>query len=257
MALALVLSLVPANSDPPGLVALADPGEGPIRRWQQNLAHEGLPGHRGHRQYVSKDCILRRIGGRKGRYNATLGWVQQRDGHGSWMICIDVLSPSSVVYSVGISTDISFDLSLTRQVGTHILCIDPTITTKQFLDNCRMARASAEERTRMRFVPFGLGVADHMVPLYKHGWQMSSMVPGLSRFERRPWMTAPLLRLESFMALFGHGHIDLLKMDIEVRNLRNQHLTKWHLARSPPNDLLRLYGRVVSSHSSTRPSPRG
>jgi len=202
------------------------------------VAHGWPEHHLSHPRYVSESCTLQRFGGRKGNYSASLGWIQHTDGHGSWNICTDGITNTSVVYSVGISTDISFDLSLTRQVGMHILCLDPTISEAQFHKNCIMARASAAECARLHFVPFGLGVRDHLLPLYKAGWQMSTMVPGMPHFEARPWMIAPLLRLESLMAFGGHRHIDILKVDIEGGEfaLFNETVPSW-LRNAPPSQI--------------------
>src|SRR5262245_45261334 len=46
--------------------------------------------------------------------------------YGGWCICPDSLGPQSVVYSVGVGEDISFDLALIERFGLQVHAFDPT-----------------------------------------------------------------------------------------------------------------------------------
>lgn len=46
--------------------------------------------------------------------------------YGGWSICPDLLDSKSIVYSLGIGEDISFDLELIERFGTSIYAFDPT-----------------------------------------------------------------------------------------------------------------------------------
>ena len=46
--------------------------------------------------------------------------------YGAWSICPTGLGSDSIIYSVGIGTDISFDLALIERYGVTVHAFDPT-----------------------------------------------------------------------------------------------------------------------------------
>ena len=46
--------------------------------------------------------------------------------YGGWMINPDGISPSTIVYSLGVGEDISFDLAMIDKFGCEIYAFDPT-----------------------------------------------------------------------------------------------------------------------------------
>ena len=106
-------------------------------------------------KFLSPTCRVSKVGGR-----AT-------DGYGAWFMCTEGLGPRSGVLSVGIGGDISFDLALVRRFGASVRCFDPTISEDDFERLLGNASATAEERARVRFYPFGLAARNSVIPFYR------------------------------------------------------------------------------------------
>lgn len=126
----------------------------------------------------------------------------------AWTICPRNLSEHSVVYSVGVGEDISFDLELIKRFAVNVHAFDPTPRSIAWL---------AGQNLPAKFSFQALGVADY---------------DGIARFSppRNPEhvshtmlgnnnssavIEAPVQRLSTIMKSLGHDKIDLLKMDIE------------------------------------------
>jgi FkbM family methyltransferase len=125
-----------------------------------------------------------------------------------WCICPDDLSKTSVVYSLGVGEEISFDLELIERFGTRVHAFDPTPRAIQWVQS--------------RIVPDGFifhsyGVAD----VDGTCWFLPPKDPGHVSYTVLPRNTigsaieAPVYRLSTIMKMLGHSEIDLLKMDIE------------------------------------------
>ena len=104
---------------------------------------------------LSPTCRVSKVGGRSA------------DGYGAWFMCTEGLGPNSGVLSVGIGGDISFDLALVRRFGASVRCFDPTISEADFDHLLGNASATAEERARVRFYPFGLAARNSVIPFYR------------------------------------------------------------------------------------------
>jgi FkbM family methyltransferase len=127
----------------------------------------------------------------------------------NWCVCPSLLSEESVVYSIGVGTDISFDLELIRRFGTIVHAFDPTPRSIAWLQSQRLPE-------KFVFHDYGLGVHDGN--LVFHPPENSNFV-SYSVFSRgsatAPAVEAPVCRLATIMKRLGHTKIDLLKMDIE------------------------------------------
>ena len=128
-------------------------------------------------------------------------------GDGRWVICPDGLNASSVVYSVGIGTDISFDLAFIDRFSCQVQALDPTPLALQWLK-------SQTVPAEFKMHPWGLasydGTATFALP-EKHSvsFTMSAKVASKATAE------CPVYRLREILDRLGHDHIDLLKIDIE------------------------------------------
>ncbi|HXM22017.1 MAG TPA: FkbM family methyltransferase [Terriglobales bacterium] len=125
-----------------------------------------------------------------------------------WCICPDDFSKTSVVYSVGVGEEISFDLELMRRFGTRVHAFDPTPRSIQWVQSKTLPDG---------FVFHAYGVADfdgtcRFLPP-KDPRHVSYTV--LPRHTPGPAVQAPVYRLSTIMKMLGHSEIDLLKMDIE------------------------------------------
>jgi FkbM family methyltransferase len=116
---------------------------------------------------------------------------------------------SSVVYSLGVGEDISFDLALIERFGVHVHAFDPTPRVREWLRS-----QSVSEQFHFHDV----GIADfdgevdfHLPP--RKDYVSHSIVP--AREYSTETIRVPVIRLRTAMQRLGHDRIDLLKLDIE------------------------------------------
>lgn len=128
--------------------------------------------------------------------------------YGGWNIIANLLDSQSVVYSVGVGNDITFDEALIARFGCTVHAFDPTPVSCQWV---------AEQVLPSEFVfhPVGLADKDEEVAFAMPGredWDCFSMAEEGTTEEV---VRCPVRRLETIVADLGHDRIDLLKMDIE------------------------------------------
>lgn len=132
--------------------------------------------------------------------------------HGSercgWAICPEGLTNDSIVYSLGIGQDASFDQSLIDRYGLTVYAFDPTPETAAWL-------AGQSMPGNFRYQPVAIsdydGSADFFAPVA--GSKCSTLqarIPG-----QTPSHRVTTRRLKTLMRDLGHDRIDVLKMDIE------------------------------------------
>jgi FkbM family methyltransferase len=143
------------------------------------------------------------------RPNAFANKQMHGDNDGLWCLCPDELSDKTVVYSFGIGTDISFDLSLIETYGVTVHAFDPTPKSIQWLESQTMPD---------NFVPHPFGLADHDGEV-SFNPPINSQNVSHTMLERPETsssaITVPVFRLPSIMQQLGHKKIDVLKVDIE------------------------------------------
>jgi len=125
-----------------------------------------------------------------------------------WYVCPQDLSASSVVYSMGVGEDISFDLALIQRFGLQVHAFDPTPRSIEWLQN---------QAVPIEFMFHAYGVAGFdgscaFLPPEDPAHVSHTIVP---RESSRPPIEVPVHRLGTIMKMLGHEQIDLLKMDIE------------------------------------------
>ncbi|MGB2622499.1 MAG: FkbM family methyltransferase [Candidatus Acidiferrum sp.] len=129
--------------------------------------------------------------------------------YGGYSLDASSVRPDSVVYSLGIGEDISFDLSLIDRFGVTVEAFDPTPKVKTWL----LAQSLPPQ---FHFHPVGVAGHDGHETFYlppRENWVSHSVVP--ARQFGRDSVRLPVMRLSTAMRLQGHDWIDLLKMDIE------------------------------------------
>jgi FkbM family methyltransferase len=144
-------------------------------------------------------------------------------GWGAWTVCADGLTNSSVVFSVGTASDVTFDVAVVRRFGAQVVAFDPTITRDEFDEAVDRHNLSRAERSRLTFFPFGLGATNDVIPFYrmKARKMWSAEPPPRGNGSSRKWqgtssLRAPVLQLRSLGFAAGvHQPPDLLKMDVE------------------------------------------
>jgi FkbM family methyltransferase len=125
-----------------------------------------------------------------------------------WRLCSDRLGPESVVYSAGLGTDISFDISLIQKWGLTVHGFDPTPRSAAWL------RAQALP-PKFKFHEIGLGAQDRVARFASPLTPRDASYSMIRQSTRSPAVECPVRRINSLMGMLGHSRIDILKMDIE------------------------------------------
>lgn len=129
--------------------------------------------------------------------------------YGGWAICPQGITKDSIVYSFGIGTEISFELSLMEKYGVNVYGFDPTPKSIGWVK-----KQDLPERFHM--CDFGIanydGKANFNPPVNPE--EVSHIM--IDRPSTSPHaITVEVRRLYSIMKSLGHDHIDILKMNIE------------------------------------------
>jgi FkbM family methyltransferase len=127
----------------------------------------------------------------------------------SWAVCLDLINASSIVYSAGVGTDISFDCELIKRTSAKVFAFDPTPRSIDWLRGRSLP-------TQFAFFDYGLadfdGVAEFAAPTNPTNVSYSVVRKDLSRIDS---IRAQVKKVSTIMRAFGHEYIDVLKMDIE------------------------------------------
>ena len=129
------------------------------------------------------------------------------DGYGGWFLAPQPLGPQSIVYSLGIGTDISFDLALIKRYGCTIHAFDPTPESQQWL-------AGQQLPGQLVIHAYGIAARDGQLSFHQassEGWVSLQQ----TRYTSPATIALPVKRLATIMQELGHTQLDLLKMDIE------------------------------------------
>ena len=125
-----------------------------------------------------------------------------------WCVSPEGISESSVVYSVGVGEDISFDLDLIQRYRLRVHAFDPTPRSIGWVQS----QVLPEE-----FVFHSYGVAGFdgtclFSPASDPAYVSHTLLP-----RSTPWpaVELPVYRLATIMKMLGNTAIDVLKMDIE------------------------------------------
>jgi FkbM family methyltransferase len=164
--------------------------------------------------------------------------------YGQWTLCTDGLGPSTRVISIGISHDVTFDVSMVRRHGARVFCFDPTINAAQFARAVRHTNASKAERGRLRFWPFGLGHDDEVAEFYRTPrWRGAlSSARTIDGRNGSTYMRLPLLRLQTLLTVARLTRADVVKIDVEGAEWRlfeYGHAASFFAASGGLADLLR------------------
>jgi FkbM family methyltransferase len=131
--------------------------------------------------------------------------------YGGYALVPDRLGPTSVVYSFGIGEDVSFDLAVIERFGCKVHAFDPTPRSLAWVD-------AQDLPPGFTMRPVGLadydGVASFAPPA-NSAHVSHRIVDGAGASTPGDVVQFPVKRLDTLMRELGHGHIDVLKMDIE------------------------------------------
>lgn len=128
-----------------------------------------------------------------------------------WTICPSGLDAGSVVYSVGVGAEISFDRALVERLGATVHAFDPTPRSVAWMRTQDLPEA-------LVFHPLGLGAHDGTIAFHPPRKATSAHFTPVRRHRRADdadRVECPVRRLSTLLGELGHDHVDLLKLDIE------------------------------------------
>ncbi|MCK6546320.1 FkbM family methyltransferase [Myxococcota bacterium] len=119
------------------------------------------------------------------------------------------LGPESIVYSVGVGSNIYFDEVVADRARCKVHLFDPT----------PLALSTMRDVTRedLVFHPVAIWTKDGELELFFDRAESSDRKTAsvTNQFQTQERVTFPCRTIASFMRELGHDHLDLLKMDIE------------------------------------------
>lgn len=130
--------------------------------------------------------------------------------YGGWTVQSGRLARDSIVYSVGVGEDISFDLALIQRFQCDVHAFDPTPKCIAWLGAQRLP-------PQFRFRPVGLADYDGVARFVLPRADFVSFHIGDDAVANGEAQVAecPVRKLTTIMRDAGHQRLDLLKMDIE------------------------------------------
>jgi FkbM family methyltransferase len=130
--------------------------------------------------------------------------------YGGWGVPEDYLGPDSIVYTVGVGEDISFDLAVSASFDCQVFAFDPSPIAVAFIRKTQLP-------DNMAFFPIGLAARDGQEKFFApqiQGFHSFSKEINPSEGNSRE-IFCEVLTLKSMMKRMHHTRIDMVKMDIE------------------------------------------
>lgn len=128
--------------------------------------------------------------------------------YGGWWVPVSLLGPNSVVYSLGIGGDATFDLAVMHRFGCKLFGFDPTPFSLDYV-------ASRSWPEQWNFEPIGIWTHPGVLSFTPAAGQTSGSSSITRAGNDAAAFQAPVEPLHMVLHRLGHETIDLLKMDIE------------------------------------------
>lgn len=133
------------------------------------------------------------------------------NSYGGFFINPDLLTENSIIYSIGIGTDITFDLSCIKNHDCEVFAFDPTPKSIAYV-------ARTKTPASFHFQPFGIselisGATTFYLSSHPKGTSGSlEVIEGVSKDRS---IEVEMKTFSDMTSELNHTHIDVLKMDIE------------------------------------------
>ena len=129
--------------------------------------------------------------------------------YGSWDLVTDELDKDSIIYSIGVGEDASFDIALIEALDLKIYAFDPTPKSIKWVE---------EQKFTPKFIMHNFGIADFDGTISFSPPENPDHVS--HTILERPTtqdnaIEVEVKKLETIMESLAHTEIDVLKMDIE------------------------------------------
>lgn len=125
-----------------------------------------------------------------------------------WDINPELLNSNSIIYSLGVGEEISFDLDLIARFGTNVYAFDPTPRSIEWVNR---------QNTPSEFIMHEYGVAgiDGQITLYSPGNPEYVSLSIVDKDSTEDSINIEVFRVPTIMKNLGHEKIDLMKINIE------------------------------------------
>ena len=130
-------------------------------------------------------------------------------GDHGWVIDESSIDSESIIYSVGVGSNIDFDLKLIDSLGVTIHAFDPTPRSMEWVKGQSLPN-------KFIFHPVGLAAENGFMTFYPPAKSTSTHFSPADRYGNTDnGIKAPVKDIDTIASELGHKKIDLLKMDIE------------------------------------------
>ncbi len=130
-------------------------------------------------------------------------------GDHGWVVDESLLNRESVIYSVGVGSNIDFDLELINSFGATVHAFDPTPRSIEWVKNQQLPK-------HFIFHPFGLSAENGHMDFFPPSKASSTHFSPIDRYgDTNNVVRAPVKDIDTIASELNHKEIDLLKMDIE------------------------------------------
>lgn len=130
-------------------------------------------------------------------------------GDHGWVVDESLLNRESVIYSVGVGSNIDFDVELINSFGATVHAFDPTPRSIEWVKNQQLPK-------HFIFHPFGLSAENGHMDFFPPAKASSTHFSPIDRYgDTNNIVRAPVKDIDTIASELKHKEIDLLKMDIE------------------------------------------
>ncbi|MDP2157749.1 MAG: FkbM family methyltransferase [Nitrospirota bacterium] len=129
--------------------------------------------------------------------------------YGGWCICPEKITSASVLYSLGVGEDISFDSAMIEKYALQVFAFDPTPRSIAWVKGQDLPE-------NFCFNDFGIASCNGTAMFYPHPNPKHVSHTVLTRRKcGGQGIEVQFRKLKTAMDMLGHTKIDILKMDIE------------------------------------------
>ena len=130
-------------------------------------------------------------------------------GDHGWVVDKSLINSESIIYSVGVGSNIDFDLDIIQSFDATVHAFDPTPRSIEWISKQELPKSFI-------FHPVGLASKNGYMDFFPPSKQSSTHYSPLDRYKSSNGVIkAPVKNLETVASELNHTKIDLLKMDIE------------------------------------------
>ena len=130
-------------------------------------------------------------------------------GDHGWVIDKSLIDTESIIYSVGVGSNVDFDLELINLLGVTVHAFDPTPRSIEWVKEQDLPK-------KFIFHPLGLSAENGFMSFYPPARSTSTHFSPVDRYgSTENEIKAPVKNIDTIASELNHTKIDLLKMDIE------------------------------------------